>query len=76
MIGFHKVLIGTAIVFFLMFAILEGILYLTQDGGTLALALAVGSAAATAALTFYLLNLRRFVGRPDGRSGPGRQDGA
>lgn len=67
MIGFHKVLIGTAVVFFLMFAILEGILYLTQDGGTLALGLSLGSAAAAAGLTYYLLNLSRFVGRTSGR---------
>lgn len=68
MIGFHKVLIGTAIVFFLMFAILEGMRYLTRDGGTLALGLSLGSAAAAGGLTYYLLNLSRFVGRVRGRN--------
>lgn len=64
MIWFHRVLIGTAIAFFLMLTVLEGILWYTGERGLGALLLAIGSGAATAVLGYYLANLDRFVGDP------------
>lgn len=62
MIWFHRILIGTAIAFFTMFAVLEVRLY-RFGGGTVALALGIGSAVAAILLGYYLINLRRFLGR-------------
>lgn len=62
MIGFHKVLISTAIVFSLGFAVWSGIAY-SATGEFWAAASAVGFGLATIAFSFYLKNLRRFLGR-------------
>jgi hypothetical protein len=61
MINFHKVLISTAIVFTVIFAIWSGFAY-TQTRNGWALASAVGFGVATVVLVLYLRNLRRFLG--------------
>ena len=62
MINFHKVLISTAILFSLGFAVWSGVAY-SQTGNAWALASAVGFGLATVAFIFYLRNLRRFLGQ-------------
>lgn len=62
MINFHKVLISTAIVFFLGAALWAGMSY-AREGEIWALGLAVGSGIVTVALAVYLKNLSRFLGR-------------
>jgi hypothetical protein len=61
MVNFHKVLISTAIVFTLGFAVWSGTVYL-DSGEFWALASALGFAIATVALALYLKNLKRFLG--------------
>lgn len=65
LIGFHKVLIGTAIVFCFGFAVWELVLWwVTRGPGSLILGgtfLALG-----ALLGFYLRKLHRFLGYPEG----------
>lgn len=58
MIIFHRFLIGTAIVFFAGF----GVWAILQGGASLPI-LGAASLAAAAALSYYLKNLRRFLGR-------------
>lgn len=60
-VGFHRILIGTGILFCVLFALLEGAAWL-EGGGTGALLLAVGFGAAAGALAYYLAHLRRFLG--------------
>lgn len=62
MIPFHRVLIATGIAFCLGFATwaLGRYLVVREPG---ALALSVVFAALAAALTYYLINLKRFLGR-------------
>lgn len=62
MIAFHRFLIGTAIVFCAGFAV-WALLAFRAGGGTVPLVLGVVFAAATLALSYYLKNLRRFLGR-------------
>jgi hypothetical protein len=62
MIAFHRFLIGTAIIFCLVFAIWALVAF-RSSGGALPLVLGVAFALAAAALTYYLKNLRRFLGR-------------
>jgi hypothetical protein len=62
LIGFHKLLIATAILFCALFAVWQGVAF-ARDGGTLSLALAVAFALAAAGLTYYLANLQRFLNR-------------
>lgn len=62
MIPFHRLLIGTAIVFFAGFAV-WAVLWFRSNGEAVVLALGIGSAVAAAALAYYLKNLRRFLGR-------------
>jgi hypothetical protein len=62
MIPFHRFLIGTAIVFCAVFALWSHRMYLVS-GGTIFRVLAAGFGAATVALCYYLMNLRRFLGR-------------
>lgn len=62
MIPFHRVLISTAIVFSLGFAVWSAWSY-AGAGEPWALASAVGFAVATVALVLYLKNLRKFLGR-------------
>ena len=62
MIPFHRLLIATAIVFCGGFALWAGVRY-RLAGGTGMLALALVFVALTAALTYYLRNLKRFLGR-------------
>lgn len=64
LIGFHRVLISTAILFCLGFAGLTGASFL-QDGGTGSLVLAVGFAVAGLLLATYLRYLNRVLGRED-----------
>lgn len=60
MIAFHRLLIGTAIVFCGGFALWA--YRLSQiDGELLYRVLAAGFAGATVLLTYYLANLRRFL---------------
>jgi hypothetical protein len=61
-IPFHRVLIGTAIVFCAGFAAWAAWRWQASgEGVTLGMALAFGVAAA--ALTYYLRHLKRFLGR-------------
>lgn len=58
MIIFHRFLIGTAILFFAGF----GVWAILQNGAGL-LALGAGSLLVAAGLSYYLKNLKRFLGR-------------
>jgi hypothetical protein len=60
MVNFHKVLISTAIVFALGFAVWSGWTY-TQTGEFWAGVAAIGFGVATVALVLYLRNLKRFL---------------
>jgi hypothetical protein len=62
MIFFHRFLIGTAIIFCALFAAWAFVAY-RNGGGTTQLVLGVSFAVATVALSYYLKNLRRFLGR-------------
>lgn len=62
MITFHRVLISTAIVFCLGFAVWSGVTYGT-DGGIVGRLLTVGFTAAALMLTVYLRYLDRFLGK-------------
>ncbi|MGH7482661.1 MAG: hypothetical protein ACRELV_10945 [Longimicrobiales bacterium] len=64
LIWFHRVLIGTAIVFFLVFGGVRVAAFL-ETGATSDLLLGLVSCAAGIALAFYLQRLRRFLGLPD-----------
>lgn len=66
LILFHRLLIGTAIVFCFLFAGWMGAQY-RELGGAGRLALAAGFAVAAALLAYYLANLPRFLGRNAGR---------
>ena len=62
MIPFHRLLISTAIVFCAGFAVWSGWSYrASRNVGTLAVSLTF--VAATAALSYYLRHLRRFLNR-------------
>jgi hypothetical protein len=63
MIVFHRVLIGTAILFFTTLAFWELSIYTGGGGGPWTLPLAIGSAVAAIGLGYYLKNLKRFIGR-------------
>ena len=60
LILFHRILIGTAIVFGIGFAVWEFLTY-RRTGAAENLLIGVGSAAVSAALGYYLKNLKRFV---------------
>lgn len=62
MILFHRFLIATAILFSAGFTVWSFVAY-QQRGGALLLVLGVFFAAATLLLSYYLKNLRRFLGR-------------
>ena len=62
MIPFHKLLIATAIVFCAFMAVWAGWRW-RVEGGTGTLALGATFAVLTAALAYYLRNLKRFLGR-------------
>ena len=62
MIAFHRFLIGTAIVFCAVFAVWS-IVAFRSSGGALPLVLGAVFALAAAGLSYYLKNLRRFLGR-------------
>jgi hypothetical protein len=62
MIGFHRFLIGTAILFCAVFAAWSLNVF-RQAGGTLTLLLGLAFAAATLALGYYLRHLERFLWR-------------
>ncbi len=62
LIGFHKLLIATAILFCALFAVWQGVAF-ARAGGALSLTLAAAFGLAAAGLTYYLANLRRFLGR-------------
>jgi len=61
-IVFHRVLIGTAILFCLGFATWAGVDY-RSGGGTVPLVLAVAFGAGGLVLAYYLRHLNRFLGR-------------
>jgi len=61
LIAAHRLLIGTAIVFGLVFAIREVLDY-RATGEVRALVIAVVSLVVSAALLYYLKNLKRFIG--------------
>jgi hypothetical protein len=61
MVNFHKVLISTAIVFTLGFAVWSAKVYV-DSREVWALASAVGFGVATIAFILYLRNLKRFLG--------------
>jgi hypothetical protein len=62
MIAFHRLLIGTAILFCAGFSV-WAIVAFQANGGALPLVLGVTFALAAAGLSYYLKNLRRFLGR-------------
>ena len=62
MIPFHRFLIGTAILFCAGFAV-WALAAFRAGGGAGPLVLSVAFAIAAAALSYYLKNLRRFLGR-------------
>ena len=62
MIPFHRLLIGTAILFFAGFAIWS-VLWFRTNGQVAVLALGLGSGLVAAAFGYYLKHLRRFLGR-------------
>lgn len=62
MIPFHRVLIGTAVVFCAGFALWAGWSF-RQSGEALMLVMALASALAAALLAYYLRHLNRFLGR-------------
>lgn len=62
LIGFHKLLIVTAILFCALFAVWQGVAF-ARSGGALSLTLATVFALAAAGLTYYLANLQRFLKR-------------
>ncbi|MBI2071590.1 MAG: hypothetical protein HYW06_10625 [Gemmatimonadetes bacterium] len=62
MIAFHRFLIGTAILFCAGFSV-WALLRFRAHGGTVPLVLGVTFALCTLALSYYLKNLRRFLGR-------------
>ncbi len=62
LIGFHKLLIATAITFCALFAAWQGALFL-REGTSVSLALAAFFALRAAALAYYLANRQRFLGR-------------
>lgn len=62
MIPFHRLLISSGIVFCVGFALYSGWDY-RQSRSVGALIVAVVFAAAAVALTYYLRNLKRFLGR-------------
>lgn len=62
MIAFHRFLIGTAIVFCAGFTLWAHTVYQTTGGMTFRV-LSTGFGAATVALCYYLMNLRRFLRR-------------
>ena len=62
MIPFHRLLISTAIVFCVGFAAWAAWTY-RQSGEALTLVMAIASGIAAVALTYYLRNLKRFLGR-------------
>lgn len=64
LIGFHRVLISTAILFCLGFAGLTGASYF-REGGTGSLVLAVAFVAAGLLLATYLRYLNRVLGREE-----------
>lgn len=61
-VGFHKVLIVTAILFCAFFGVWEGLAY-AREGGIGDLVLAVVFGIAATALGVYLARLDRFLGR-------------
>lgn len=62
MIPFHKLLIGTGIVFAAGFALWSFVRY-RQEPSVLMLVLTIVFTVATLALAYYLRHLRRFLGR-------------
>jgi hypothetical protein len=60
MIIFHRFLIGTAIIFCVVFARWSQLAY-RESGSAATLSLAIGFAVAAIALVYYLKNLRRFL---------------
>ena len=62
MIPFHRLLIGTAVVFCAGFAVWAGWSY-HQSGEAMTLVMALASGLAALALGYYLRHLKRFLGR-------------
>lgn len=60
LIVFHRILIGTAIVFGVGFAVWELLAY-RRTGAAENLLIGVGAAVVAVALGYYLKNLKRFV---------------
>jgi hypothetical protein len=60
LIVFHRILIGTAVVFGVGFAVWEFLAY-RRTGAAENLLIGVGAAIVAVALGYYLKNLRRFV---------------
>lgn len=62
MIAFHRFLIGTAILFCAGFSV-WALAAFRANGGAVPLVLGVTFALCTLALSYYLKNLKRFLGR-------------
>ena len=60
LIIFHRILIGTAVVFGVGFAVWEFLTY-RRTGAVENLLIGVGAAVISGALGYYLKNLKRFV---------------
>jgi hypothetical protein len=66
LIGFHRVLIGTAVIFFVGYGCWELASWFRNGNSSSAL-LGIASLAAAGFLFFYLRRLRRFLNLPDQR---------
>jgi len=63
LISFHKLLIATAIVFCAGYAGWEARVFITGNGGTWSLVLAILFALIAAGFVYYLIHLSRILGR-------------
>lgn len=66
LIGFHRVLIGSAVLFCLLFGGMSGADFL-RDGGSRSLVIALVFGGGALLFGYYLLHLDRFLGREERR---------